>query len=342
MKNPTERYVMKKIILITILVCIFLTSCSANNNIEEQILQTYTTETYGVETVFESTESATNESKITNSAAVSETTETLQTTETPKTLPNYDVEGIPYKAASIVYGEYLKFQNGQFEDWWVDDEDNESPHACTKVLIFDMNGDGRQELLSMKWAISPYSYRYYTIYDLDSGEMLFNNYCFTGGKLYYKDDQYCLKLEHPMAFVTVTDEEFDSAIFNVSELGYNEADFYIGNKVNFVIYQYISMPPVRSPYEGTKDSYCRRFSSTEGFAYYHGDYDSQIEQQQHDFESIFVGYNEIGELWYIGETVLVNDVEVDYSVDGIWGIKLPQWVVNDFDALVERLSLYDE
>ena len=145
-----------------------------------------------------------------------------------------------------------------------------------------------------------------------------------------------------MAFVKVADEEFDSAILNVSELGYDEDDFYIGNKVNFVIYQYISMPPVRSPYEGTKDSYCRHFSSTEGFTYYHGDYDSQIEQQRHDFENIFVGYNEIGELWYIGETVLVNDVEVDYSMDGIWGTKLPQRVVNDFDALVERFSLYDK
>ena len=171
---------MKKIILLTILVCIFLTSCSANSNIEEQILQTYTTEIQGVETVFGSPENVANESKITNQVAVSETTETS------KTLPNYDVEGVPYKAANIVYNEYLEFKNGQFEDWWVDDEDNESPHACTKVLIFDMNGDGRQELLSMKWAISPYSYRYYTIYDLDSGEMMFNDYCFTGGNFIIK------------------------------------------------------------------------------------------------------------------------------------------------------------
>ena len=270
----------------------------------------------------------------------------MNTTETQKTPPNYDVESIPYKAASIVHNEYLEFHNGHFEDWWVNDNDNDSPHMCTKVLIFDMNGDGRQELISLKWALSPYAQGYYTIYDIDSSEMLFNGYYGTSnGRLYYKDGQYCLKFEgtRTMAYVAVATEELENGLPNAFEaLGYNEDYFYIGNKVNAIIYQYKNTTMSPPPYEGTEDSYCRSFSTTEGFTYYHGDYDSQIEQQWRDFEINFESCEEIGELWRIGETTLVNDVEVDYSVDGIFGTNLPQRVVNDFDALVERLSLYDE
>ena len=339
---------MKKFILLTILVGMFLTSCSANSNVEEQALSTETSETRGVETVAESTA---DESEIITSAAVSEaakiseTTETsqtvLDTTETQKTPPNYDVESVPYKTASIIYNEYLEFQNGQFEEWWVNDEDNDSPHMCTQVLIFDMNGDDRQELVSVKWALSPYAQSYYTIYDLDSGEMLFNGYYGTSdGKLYYKDGQYCLKFEgiRTMAYVAIAAEELENELPNAFEaLGYNEAYFSMWNKVNAIIYEYENLP-----FESTEDSYCRNFSLTEGFTYYHGDYDSQIEQQERDFESNFEGCEEIGKLWYIGETVLVNDVKVDYSVDGIFGIHLLQRDITDFDALVERLSLYEE
>lgn len=260
-----------------------------------------------------------------------------ETTETQKIPPNYDVESVPYKAASIVYNEYLEFQNGKFEDWWVNDRDNDSPHLCTKVLIFDINGDGRQELISLK--NSSYVQSYYTIYDLDSGEMLFNGYYETSdGKLYRRDGQYCLKLRgtRNMAYVVISAEELENTnAFDV--LGYNEDYFYMGNKVNAIIYEYENPTVSRTPYEGTEDSYCRRFSLTEGFTYYHSDYDSQIEQQQRDFESNFDDCEEIGELWFIGEPLDDN-----VQVDGIFGTKLPQRVVNDFDALVERLSLYDE
>ena len=334
---------MKKFILLTILVGMFLTSCSANSNVEEQELSTDTSETRDVETVSDSTA---DESKITTVTTISETAEisdTSQTTETQKPPQDYDVESVPYKAASIVYNEYLEFQNGKFEEWWVNDKDNDSPHVCTKVLIFDINGDGRQELISLK--NSSYVLSYYTIYDLDSGEMLFNGYYETSdGKLYCKDGQYCLKFRgtRNMNYVVIAAEELESELPNAFEvLGYDEDYFYFGNKVNAVIYLYKNAT-MSSPYEGTEDSYCRNFSLTDGFTYYHGDYDSQIEQQERDFESNFEGCEEIGKLWYIGETVLVNDVKVDYSVDGIFGIHLLQRHVNDFDALVERLSLYEE
>lgn len=334
---------MKKFILLTILVGMFLTSCSAKGNAEEQTLPTETSETYSFETV---PESIAEESQITTTTAVSETTkisettETSQAAETQKPPQDYDVESVPYKAASIVYNEYLEFQNGQFEDWWVNDRDNDSPHVCTKILIFDMNGDGRQELISLKWARWTV-YSYFTVYDLDSGEMLFNGYYgASDGKLYCKDGKYCLKLEYSsfdMVFVTVADKEFDNNIPDTSALGYDEGYFYMGNKVNAIIYQYENLP-----FEGTEDSYCRRFSLTEGFTYYHGDYDTQIEQQERDFESNFAGYDEIGELLSIREIDLLNDDEVDYSVDGIFSIHLLQRHVIDFDALVERLSLYYE
>ncbi|MDE6709405.1 MAG: hypothetical protein K2J76_02825 [Oscillospiraceae bacterium] len=333
---------MKKFILLTILVGIFLTSCSENGNAEEQIIPTETSETRSVETVPESTA---EESKITTvttvseTTEISETTETSQATETPKPPRNYDVESVPYKAASIVYNEYLEFQNGQFEGWWVNDRDNDSPHVCTKILIFDMNGDGRQELISMK--NSSYVLGYYTIYDLDSGEMLFNGYYETSdGKLYCKDGQYCLKFRgtRTMAYVEFAAEELENELPNAFEaLGYNEDYFYMGNKVNAIIYEYENPTVSRTPYEGTEDSYCRNFSTTEGYTYYHGDYDTQIEQQERDFESNFEGCEEIGELWFIGEH-FDNNVQVD----GIFGIHLLQRHVNDFDALVERLSLYEE
>lgn len=341
---------MKRFILLSILVCMFLTSCSANSNTEEYTLPTKTSETSGIETV---SESITDESKITTSDDVSEiaeisetaqTTETsqtvLKTTETQKLPQNYDVESVPYKAACIVYNEYLEFQNGQFDEWWVNDKDNNSPHVCTKVLVFDLNGDGRQELISLKWARWTVC-SYFTVYDLDSGEMLFNGYYgASDGKLYCKDGKYCLKLEYSsfdMVFVTVADKEFDNDIPDASALGYDEGYFYMGNKVNAIIYQYENLP-----FEGTEDSYCRRFSLTEGFTYYHGDYDTQIEQQERDFESNFADYDEIGELLSIREIDLLNDDEVDYSVDGIFSIHLLQRDITDFDALVERLSLYEE
>lgn len=146
-----------------------------------------------------------------------------------------------------------------------------------------------------------------------------------------------------MAYVEIAAEELENELPNAFEaLGYNEDCFYMGNKVNAIIYEYENTTVYPTPYEGTEDSHCRNFSTTEGYTYYHGDYDSQIEQQRGDFESNFEGWEEIGELCDIGETVLVNDDEVDYSVDGIFGIRLLQRHVNDFDALVERLSLYDE
>lgn len=330
---------MKKFILLSILVCMFLTSCSANSNAEEQTLQKETSEARSVETVPESTESTAEESKITTVTTVSETKETSQTTETQKMPQAYDVESVPYKAASIIYNEYLEFQNGQFEKWWVNDRDNDSPHVCTKVLIFDMNGDGRQELISMK--NSSYVLGYYTIYDLDSGEMLFNGYYETSdGKLYCKDGQYCLKFRgtRTMAYVEFVAEELENELSNAFEaLGYYEDYFYMGNKVNTIIYEYENPTVSRTPYEGTEDSYCRNFSLTEGYTYYHGDYDTQIEQQERDFESNFDDCEEIGRLWFIGEP-FDNNVQVD----GIFGIHLLQRHVNDFDALVERLSLYDE
>lgn len=324
---------MKKFILPAILSCMLFTSCSADSDAEEQTIPTDTAEASAVETVSESTAA---EPEITALTAVSETTET-------KKMPlNYDVESVPYKAASIVYNEYLEFQNGQFEDWWVNDKDNDSPHMCTKVLIFDMNGDGRQELVSVKWALSPYAQSYYTIYDLDSGEMLFNGYYGTSdGKLYCKDGQYRLKFSgtRTMAYVEIAAEEFENELPNAFEaLGYNENYFYMGNNVNAIIYEYENTTVYPTPYKGTEDSHCRNFSTTESYTYYHGDYDSQIEQQRRDFESNFEGCNEIGELWHIGEADLENDVKVD----GIFSIHLLQHFVNDFDALVERLSLYDE
>lgn len=334
---------MKKFILLSILVCMFLTSCSANSNAEEQTLPTETSEALNVETVPESTESTAEESKITTVTTVSETTETSQTTETQKTPQDYDVESVPYKAASIIYNEYLECQNGQFEGWKVNVYDNDSPHMCTKALIFDINGDGRQELISMKWAVMVSGY--FTIYDLDSGEMLFNGYYGTSdGKLYCKDGKYCLKFigTRTMAYVEFATEELENELPNAFEaLGYNEDCFYMGNKVNAIIYEYENTTVYPKPYEGTEDSHCRNFSTTEGYTYYHGDYDSQIEQQRRDFESNFESWEEIGELWYTGD-ILVDDGEVVYSVDGIFGTKLPQRVVNDFDALVERLSLYEE
>lgn len=203
-----------------------------------------------------------------------------------------------------------------------------------------MNGDGRQELISVKWALSPYAQSYYTIYDLDSGEMLFNGYYGTrNGKLYHKDGQYCLKFEgiRTMAYVAVAAKELEHELQNAFEsLGYNEAYFSMGNKIDAIIYQYKSMPPVQPPYEGTEDSYCRSFSTTEGLIYYNGD--SQKVQQQRDFESNFEGCEEIGELLYIGEAALENNVKVD----GIFGIHLLQRHITNFDALVERLSLYEE
>lgn len=333
---------MKKFILLTILVGMFLTSCSANGNAEEQTIPTETSEARSVETVPESTA---EESKITTvttvseTTEISETTETSQATETQKPPQDYDVESVPYKAASIVYNEYLEFQNGKFESWWVNDRDNDSPHLCTKVLIFDINGDGRQELISLK--NSSYVLSYYTIYDLDSGEMLFNGYYERrDGKLYRKEGQYCLKFigTRTMAYVEFAAEELESELPNAFEaLGYNEDYFYMGNKVNVNIYEYENTTVYPKPYEGTEDSHCRNFSTTEGYTYYHGDYDSQIEQQRRDFESNFEGCEEIGELWFIGEPLDDN-----VQVDGIFGTKLPQRVVNDFDALVERLSLYEE
>lgn len=66
---------MKKFILLTILVGMFLTSCSANSNAEKQTLSTVTTEALNVETVPESTA---EESKITTVTTVSETTKISQ------------------------------------------------------------------------------------------------------------------------------------------------------------------------------------------------------------------------------------------------------------------------
>ena len=333
---------MKKFILLTILVGMLLTSCSANSNAEEQTIPTETSEARSVETVPESTA---EESKITTvttvseTTEISETTETSQATETQKPPQDYDVESVPYKAASIVYNEYLEFQNGQFEEWWVNDKDNDSPHVCTKVLIFDMNGDGRKELISMKNALSPYDQCYYTIYDFDSGEMLFNGYYGeSDGKLYCKDGQYCLKFRgiYTMAYVVIAAEELENELPNAFEaLGYNEDYFYIGNKVNATIYKYKNTTVYPTPYEGTEDSQCLSFSTTEGLICYHGD--MQLNQLERDFESNFDDCEEIGELWFIGEP-FDNNVQVD----GIFGIHLLQRHVNDFDALVERLSLYEE
>lgn len=270
----------------------------------------------------ETTASQTESSVSTVSEITSETvTETDSETEV-----RYDKESLAYKAAGIIHNEYSEYQQGSFEDWNIGND--EPDLICASALVFDMNCDGKPELLSQKYTGT--GHYFYTIYDIESGDMLVNYYG-GSGNIYLDNGRIYLEIEdspHDKIFMTVSDDEIDTAAYEEISAGYTDGYFYIGSRIGAVVCEYKKSGSLPK-FEGT-DSWCRYFSPESGFIYYEGVYSSQLEQMNSDFESNFDGYENIGEI-----RSLAYENYSDNNISAVW---LAQEEVTDFDKLIEHFD----
>lgn len=187
-----KRFCLKTVALATVLL---LTGCVSSENMDNSENSVTTTPCILSETELvteaEISQTFANDKGIGNSdpqQSIYYVDYTISNDEANKFIENND--SLSYKTGLIIYNEYLKYKNGEYEDWWVNNE--EAPHLCVCAVVLDMNYDGKYELFLKKYKNSVYCYN--ALFDINSGDVLYSSSDDLTA-IYYDNSKYYIETE---------------------------------------------------------------------------------------------------------------------------------------------------
>ncbi|MBO5383231.1 MAG: hypothetical protein J6A30_02920 [Ruminococcus sp.] len=320
-----KRFCLKTVALATVLL---LTGCVSSENMDNSENSVTTTPCILSETELvteaEISQTFANDKGIGNSdpqQSIYYVDYTISNDEANKFIENND--SLSYKTGLIIYNEYLKYKNGEYEDWWVNNE--EAPHLCVCAVVLDMNYDGKYELFLKKYKNSVYCYN--ALFDINSGDVLYSSSDDLTA-IYYDNSKYYIETEQSnFRRILISMENNSESNYDYEQV--NSDYLHIGNGISTTIYEYKTN--VLHPYQD--GSWCRKFDCHEGFTYYYGEYENQLEELLLDFEHQVENFKKLGDFEHLAMQKQVYD--------HLFVIQISQNELQDFNSLLVALEVVD-